>query len=307
MEIGIVGLGRRGGNIARRLARSTVRVVGFDVESGTRLDLQEERVIEAAESVRAMVARLSAPRVVWLMLPAGTATELTIADVWPELARGDVVVDGGNAHYKDSQRRAAALASAGIQFVDCGISGDVRGLENGYTLMYGAKPEAMAAVLPYMKILACGENHGHVHCGAPGAGHFVTMIHKGIESGMMQACAEGFALLQNKRDLGLDLVAIAQTWRHGSTVGSSLLDLTAELLDENAALVDVAPAVGGSGEGRWTIQEAVEQGVPAPVLSAALMSRFASQGRGEYAAKLVALMHKASGVHAVQSAGGVTP
>src|SRR5437762_9515686 len=181
MDIGIVGLGRMGGNMARRLSRAGVRVAGFDVESATRSKLQAERVIEPAESVQALVAKLATPRVVWLMVPAGTTTELMIEDVWPELARGDVIVDGGNAYYKDSQRRAAALSSAGIHFVDCGVSGGVWGLDNGYTLTYGADAEAVRAILPYMKILAPAEAHRHLHCGLPGAGQFVKMVHNGIQ------------------------------------------------------------------------------------------------------------------------------
>ena len=307
MEIGIVGLGRMGGNMARRLTRAGVRVVGFDLDAATRLALQDERVVEAADSVRALVAKLSSPRIVWLMVPAGSATELMIEDVWPELNRDDVIIDGGNAYYKDSQRRAAALASAGIHFVDCGVSGGVWGLENGYTLTYGANPHAAHDVLPYMKILAPAHDRGHLHCGAPGAGHFVKMIHNGIEYGMMQAYAEGFALLENKRELQLDVAAIAQTWRHGSVVRSWLLDLAAQILDADAALGSVAPIVADSGEGRWTIQEAVEQGIPAPVLSLALMARFASQGRDEYAAKLLAMMRKSFGGHAVQATDRIEP
>ena len=304
MDIGIVGLGRMGGNMARRLSRAGVRVVGFDVESATRLALDAERTLEAADSVQALVAKLATPRVVWLMVPAGTTTELMIEDVWPELARGDVMVDGGNAYYKDSQRRAAALSSAGIHFVDCGVSGGVWGLDNGYTLTYGADAEAARVVLPYMKILAPTAEQGHLHCGPPGAGHFVKMIHNGIEYGMMQAYAEGFALLENKREFDLDIAAVARTWRHGSVIRSWLLDLTAEFLHVDAALETIAPVVADSGEGRWTVQEAIEQGVPAPVLSLALMARFSSQGKGDYAQKMLAMMRKSFGGHPVQSADG---
>jgi 6-phosphogluconate dehydrogenase len=304
MDIGIVGLGRMGGNMARRLSRAGVRVVGFDVESATRLALHAERALEPADSVQGLVAKLATPRIVWLMVPAGTTTELMIEDVWPELARGDVVVDGGNAYYKDSQRRAGALASAGIHFVDCGVSGGVWGLDNGYTLTYGAAAEAAHMILPYMKILAPAAEQGHLHCGPPGAGHFVKMIHNGIEYGMMQAYAEGFALLENKREFDLDIAAIAQTWRHGSVIRSWLLDLTAEFLHTDAELGGIAPVVADSGEGRWTVQEAIEQGVPAPVLSLALMARFSSQGSGEYAQKILAMMRKSFGGHPVQSAGG---
>jgi 6-phosphogluconate dehydrogenase len=307
MEIGIVGLGRMGGNMARRLARAGVRVVGFDAEPAASAALARDRIAEAVDSVRAFNVALKSPRVVWLMVPAGAATELMIEDVWPELERGDVIVDGGNAYYKDSERRAAALASAGIHFIDCGVSGGVWGLDNGYTLMYGGASEAARIVLPYMKILAPAEDRGHLHCGAPGAGHFVKMIHNGIEYGMMQAYAEGFALIENKRDLALDVAAIAQTWRHGSVVRSWLLDLTAEFLEEDATLGNVAPVVADSGEGRWTIQEAIEQGMPAPVLSLALMARFQSQGRGEYAAKLLAMMRKGFGGHLVKQVDGAKP
>ena len=299
MDIGLVGLGRMGGNMARRLARAGVRVVGFDADPNVRAALATENVIEAADSIRALVAALPAARVVWLMVPAGDITELTVQDVWPELARGDVIVDGGNAHYKDSQRRAAALASAGVRFVDCGVSGGVWGLTNGYTLTFGAESDAANLILPFVKILAPSAEHGYLHCGPPGAGHFVKMIHNGIEYGMMQAYAEGFALLENKREFALDVAAIAETWRHGSVIRSWLLDLTAEFLERDAKLSDVAPVVADSGEGRWTVQEAIEQGVPAPVLSLALMARFATQGRGEYGGKILAMMRKSFGGHAI--------
>ena len=299
MDIGLVGLGRMGANMARRLARGGVRVVGFDADANVRAALARESVSESADSIRALVTALPAPRVVWLMVPAGDITELTVQDVWPELARGDLIVDGGNAHYKDSQRRAAALASAGIRFVDCGVSGGVWGLTHGYTLTFGGDADAAKMILPFVKILAPAHDRGYLHCGPAGAGHFVKMIHNGIEYGMMQAYAEGFALLENKREFALDVAAIAETWRHGSVIRSWLLDLTAEFLERDAKLADIAPVVADSGEGRWTVQEAVEQGVPAPVLSLALMSRFASQGGGEYAAKILAMMRKSFGGHAI--------
>jgi 6-phosphogluconate dehydrogenase len=304
MDIGIVGLGRMGGNMARRLARAGVQVVGFDPDAAAREALRDDRVLDAVESMQSLVRALQAPRVVWLMVPAGTATELAIEDVWPELARGDVIVDGGNANYKDSQRRAAALATAGIHFVDCGVSGGVFGLENGYALMFGAGAEGARAILPFVKILAPAADRGYLHCGPPGSGHFVKMIHNGIEYGMMQAYAEGFALLKNKREFHLDLAAIAETWRHGSVVRSWLLDLTAEFLRADVELADVAAIVADSGEGRWAVQEAVEQGVPAPVLSLALMARFASQGSDAYAARMLAMMRKGFGGHAVQKKKG---
>jgi len=307
MDIGLVGLGRMGRNMARRLARQDVRVVGYDPDEAARAALAGEGVVEAAASLQEVAARLSAPRVVWLMVPAGRVTELAIQDLWPELARGDVIVDGGNANYKDSQRRAAGLATAGIEFVDCGVSGGVHGLANGYTLMFGASDAAARAIEPYVRVLAPGPDRGWLRCGPAGAGHFVKMIHNGIEYGMMQAYAEGFALMANKQELDLDVAAIAEMWRHGSVVRSWLLDLTAAFLEEDPGLEHVAPVVADSGEGRWTVNEAVEQGVPAPVLSLALMARFASQGRADYAGRMLAMMRKSFGGHAVVDASARPP
>jgi 6-phosphogluconate dehydrogenase len=303
MQIGIVGLGRMGGNMARRLARGGVAVVGFDADPATSAALAGEGVLEAAPSIVALARRLAAPRILWLMVPAGRVTELAVEEAWPELARGDLIVDGGNANYKDSQRRGAALASAGIRFVDCGVSGGVWGLDNGYALMFGGEAEAAAMLEPYAKILAPAPDAGWLHCGPCGAGHFVKMIHNGIEYGMMQAYAEGFALLKGKTDYGIDVAAVAETWRHGSVVRSWLLDLTAEFLARDAGLAGIAPIVADSGEGRWTAMEAIEQGVPAPVMSLALMTRFASQGKSDYADKLLAMMRKGFGGHRVEATG----
>jgi 6-phosphogluconate dehydrogenase len=302
MDIGMIGLGRMGGNMARRLARAGVRVVGYDPDGSASGALAAERVLEPAESVQALAKALPATRIVWLMVPAGTTTELTIEDVWPELSGGDVIVDGSNAFYKDSQRRAAALASAGVRFVDCGVSGGVWGLDDGYTLMFGAAVEAARAIEPYVRILAPAPDRGWLHCGPPGSGHFVKMIHNGIEYGMMQAFAEGFSLMKNKGEFDLDVAAIGETWRHGSVVRSWLLDLTAEFLRDDAELAGVAPFVADSGEGRWAVNEAVEQGVPAPVLTLALMARFASQGRDDYTGRILAMMRKSFGGHAVAAA-----
>jgi 6-phosphogluconate dehydrogenase len=306
MDIGIVGLGRMGGNMARRLARGGVRVVGFDPEPRVRGALAAEGTIEPADSSIALVHALPPPRVVWLMVPAGQTTELVVEDVWPEMSRGDLVVDGGNANYKDSQRRAAALLSAGLHFSDCGVSGGVWGLEHGYALTFGGSAEAARMLTPYARILAPGTDRGWLHCGPAGSGHFVKMIHNGIEYGMMQAMAEGFALLQGKKEFGLDLAAIAETWRHGSVVRSWLLDLTAEFLANDSTLEDIAPLVADSGEGRWTVNEAVEQGMSAPVLALALMSRFDSQGKADFVHKMLAMMRKGFGGHPVKGGGGGT-
>jgi len=297
MNIGIVGLGRMGGNMARRLARGGVRIVGHDAETGVADALSAEGIVTAAASLPALAAAVPTPRIVWLMVPAGAVTEATLDALVPHLASGDVVVDGGNANYKDSQRRAAALAKRGVLFVDCGVSGGVWGLDHGYALMFGGADAAARQVEPIMKILAPAPDTGWLHCGPAGSGHFVKMIHNGIEYGMMQAMAEGFALMKGKQDLALDVAAIAEMWRHGSVVRSWLLDLTAEFLKHDAELAGVAPVVADSGEGRWTVNEAVEQGVPAPVLTLALMARFESQGKAQYAAKVLAMMRKGFGGH----------
>ena len=301
MDIGLVGLGRMGGNMARRLARQGVRVVGYDPDDAVRTGLAAERVIDAVDSLQAVAARLTAPRVVWLMVPAGRVTELAIQDLWPELARGDVIVDGGNANYKDSQRRANGLATAGIEFVDCGVSGGVWGLENGYTLMYGGSAQAAARAEPFVRLLAPAPDRGHLHCGPAGAGHFVKMIHNGIEYGMMQAYAEGFALLASKTELALDVAAIAETWRHGSVVRSWLLDLTAKAFERDRDLEEVAPYIEDSGEGRWTINEAINENVPVPVISAALYARFASRQEINFSAKVAAALRNQFGGHAVKA------
>jgi 6-phosphogluconate dehydrogenase len=299
LQIGIVGLGRMGGNMARRLTRGGARVTGFDRDPHARTAMAD--TIGTAASLDALVGAVAAPRVVWLMLPAGEVTEAGIDELASRLVPGDLVVDGGNANYRDSQRRGAALSAIGIRFADCGVSGGIYGLENGYTLMFGGEPEAAAMLAPFARILAPAPDAGWLHCGPVGAGHFVKMIHNGIEYGMMQAIAEGFALMHNRSDLALDVAKIAETWRHGSVVRSWLLDLTAEFLAQDADLSSVVPTVADSGEGRWTVQEAIEQGVPAPVLSLALMTRFASQHRGDYASRLLAMMRKSFGGHPLAS------
>lgn len=302
-SIGLVGLGRMGGNMARRLARGGIRVVGYDATPGAASALASDGVLAAVSSLAALVEALPAPRVVWTMVPAGSATETTIAGLASRLAAGDTIVDGGNANYKDSQRRARELAPGGVQFVDCGVSGGVWGLENGYALMFGGSEEGARAIEPFVRVLAPAPDAGWMHCGPAGAGHFAKMIHNGIEYGMMQAYAEGFALLKGKREFDIDLARLAETWRHGSVVRSWLLDLTAGFLARDADLHAIAPHVADSGEGRWTVAEAIEQGTPAPVLALALMSRFGSQGRGDYANRMLAMMRQAFGGHAVRGAG----
>ncbi|HTS22102.1 MAG TPA: decarboxylating 6-phosphogluconate dehydrogenase [Casimicrobiaceae bacterium] len=302
MQIGIVGLGRMGGNMARRLARGGVAVTGFDPDAGARGALADTPGVTVVDDLAALVHALPAPRVVWLMVPAGQLTEETIAALAPRLAAEDVIVDGGNAFYKDSVRRAVELASYGVRFVDCGVSGGIWGLEEGYALMFGGSPAAARAIEPVVKLLAPGPDRGWLHCGPSGSGHFVKMIHNGVEYGMMQSLAEGFALLKAKTEFALDVAAIGEMWRHGSVVRSWLLDLAAEFLRADSELASIAPVVADSGEGRWTAAEAIELGIPAPVLALALQMRFASQGKSAYADRVLAMMRKGFGGHAVTAA-----
>ena len=302
MQLGMIGLGKMGGNMARRLRRAGVEVVGFDRGADELEALATDCGLVAADSPRALVERLDAPRLVWLMLPAGDVTESYVQDMRELLQPGDVLIDGANSFYKDSMRRGELLAKSGIDFVDAGVSGGVWGLENGYALMVGGADDAFARVRPIIEALAPATDKGWIHAGPVGSGHFVKMIHNGIEYGMMQAYAEGFALMKGRDDFGLDLAAIAETWRHGSVVRSWLLDLTADVLAGDQQLDDVEPFVADSGEGRWTALESIEQGIPTPVMSLALMTRFASQGKQDYSDKLLAMMRNQFGGHAVRSA-----
>jgi 6-phosphogluconate dehydrogenase len=300
MKLGLIGLGRMGANMARRLARGGVQVVAHDVNAYARTSLAAELEASAVDTVQALVAALEPPRVVWLMTPAGDATESVLEALYARLDPGDLVVDGGNAHYRDSIKRAAGLADRGIAFVDAGVSGGVWGLANGYMLMLGGAPEAIERVAPFARILAPAPDRGWLHCGPAGSGHFVKMVHNAIEYGLMQAYAEGFALLAAKETFALDVAAIAEQWRHGSVIRSWLLDLTAQALAGKPDLAAIAPAVRDSGEGRWAVQEAAELGVPAPVTSAALAMRFATQGANDYPARLLALMRNAFGGHTLE-------
>jgi 6-phosphogluconate dehydrogenase len=302
MQIGMVGLGRMGANMARRMARNGAQVAAFDLSPVAREALAQENRVTAHAELKALVAALPAPRVVWVMLPSGEITEQALQTLSALLAKGDVLVDGGNANYKDSQRRAAWIAERGLGFVDAGVSGGVWGLENGYALMLGGTKDAVAKVEPFAKLLAPAPDRGWIHCGPAGSGHYVKMIHNGIEYGMMQAYAEGLSMMKAKAEFGLDLAAITEMWRHGSVVRSWLLDLTADFLKKGQTLESIDPVVADSGEGRWTAIEAVELGVPAPVMSLALMARFASQGQDNYAAKLLAMMRAGFGGHAVHPA-----
>jgi 6-phosphogluconate dehydrogenase len=290
-----------GGNMARRLVRGGVRPVLFDQDIALTAALAAELGCTSGTSPEQTVAQLSGPRVVWLMLPSGEVTENMIAQVSPHLQAGDVLVDGANSLYKNAIRRAAGLKAQGVAFMDAGVSGGIHGLANGYCLMVGGSDYALAQVRPYLEILAPAPDTGWLHCGPTGSGHYVKMVHNGIEYGMMQAFAEGFAMLEAKKEFDIDLAAVGELWRHGSVVRSWLLDLTANALKEDATLKGIRPHVADSGEGRWTAQEAVDLGIPTPVMSLALMMRFASQGQDEFGAKLLAKMRQGFGGHAVQT------
>ncbi len=303
MQIGIIGLGRMGAGMARRLARGGARVVCYDHSEPVRARLAGMPNIEAVENLAALCARLDGRRVIVLMLPAGAAVEDTIRDLLPLVSSDDALVDGGNSYYRDSMRRALALSQQGVRYVDAGVSGGVHGEEHGYCLMLGGTPKSIELFEPFARLLACDAEKGWLHCGPSGAGHFAKMIHNGIEYGMMQALAEGFSLLAARKELDIDVQRLAETWRHGSVVRSWLLDLCAGILGDNEALAGIAPVVADSGEGRWTALESVELGVPAPVITAALMSRFSSQGGSDYGHRLLAMMRERFGGHAVQKRG----
>ncbi len=302
MDIGVIGLGRMGGNMVRRLARGGVRVTGWTRDPDVTREIGEEAGFVPADSLEMMIRQLDTPRIAWVMVPAGDPTESVVETLKGLLQPGDVLVDGGNSMFKDSQRRALDLAGMGIGFVDAGVSGGIWGLTEGYALMVGGEHEHVKRVEPMLRVLAPAADRGWIHCGPAGSGHYVKMIHNGIEYGMMQAFAEGFALMENRTEFGLDLAAIAETWRHGSVVRSWLLDLTADFLARDAKLSDIAPFVSDSGEGRWTVIDSIEQGVPAPVITMAMAARFASQGKADYGNRMLSMMRNAFGGHAVKDA-----
>jgi 6-phosphogluconate dehydrogenase len=303
MELGMIGLGRMGGNMAERLLRAGHRVVGT---SRTHATVEEamKRGVEGVFSVPDLVAALKqSPRVVWVMVPAGPPTDDMLAQLADLLSPGDIVIEGGNSNYKDSIRRAAWLAERGLGMVDVGTSGGIWGLDNGYSLMIGGPDETVAQLRPIFETLAPSPTSGWGHVGPAGAGHFVKMVHNGIEYGMMQAFAEGFAIMADKAELGLDLAQIAEIWREGSVVRSWLLDLIAKALDENPDLSAIAPYVADSGEGRWTVQEAIDLDVAAPVITMSLLMRLRSRDEQDTSDRLLALMRQQFGGHAIKHEG----
>ncbi|MGQ9850755.1 MAG: phosphogluconate dehydrogenase (NAD(+)-dependent, decarboxylating) [Aggregatilineaceae bacterium] len=302
MQIAMVGLGKMGANMTTRLLRGGHQVVAYDL-SAAAIQAAEDQGAQGARTLAEVVARLQAPRVVWVMVPAGAPTEETIRALAELLAPGDIIIDGGNSNYKDTLRRAATLQESGILFVDVGTSGGVWGLTEGYSMMVGGEPEAVDSLRPVFETLAPAVDKGWGHVGPSGAGHFVKMVHNGIEYGLMQAYAEGFEIMRAKEAFGLDLHQIAEIWRYGSVVRSWLLDLTANALAENPDMDGIAGYVTDSGEGRWTVFEAIDLDVPAPVITLALMARFISRQEHSFAAKLLAAMRNQFGGHAIKRRG----
>ncbi len=298
----MIGLGKMGGNMARRISRAGIELVLLDQDPKVTQKVVQETGGVGAQDLKDLVGKLSGPRFIWLMLPAGQITQTAIDTLTGLLSSGDTIIDGANSFYKDSQSRAKALALKGIHFLDVGVSGGVWGEKNGYALMFGGPKAAAPAMEPVFKALSPSPDQGWLHCGPAGSGHFVKMIHNGIEYGMMQSLAEGLSLLRGKSEFDLDLAKVTEMWRHGSVVRSWLLDLTAEFLKDETSLDNIAPIVADSGEGRWTVLESIEQGIPAPVMSLALMARFSSQGKGDFGSQLLAMMRNAFGGHATKSA-----
>jgi len=295
----MIGLGRMGANMAQRLLLGKHRVVGFDPNQETRFSV-ESKGIDTADSLAALLEKLSSPRVLWLMVPAGEVVDKTIDALLPMLSPGDTLIDGGNSNYKDSQRRARMLADKNIHYIDCGTSGGVWGLAEGYSLMIGGDNQAVERLRPVFETLAPAKDRGWGHVGPSGAGHFSKMVHNGIEYGLMQAYAEGFSIMQHKTELNLDLHQVAEIWRHGSVVRSWLLDLTSAALEKNPAMTGIAPYVEDSGEGRWTVAEAIDLNVSAPVITMSLLERLRSRDPDSFNDKLLAAMRQQFGGHAIK-------
>jgi 6-phosphogluconate dehydrogenase len=299
MDIAMIGLGRMGANMAQRLTRGGHRVVGYDPVVATR-EMLEKNGAETAATLELTVAKLKTPRALWLMVPAGEITDATIGNLMPLLAAGDTIIDGGNSNYRDTQRRAAMVAQRKIQYVDSGTSGGIWGLAEGYSLMIGGEAAVVERLRPIFETLAPAKDRGWGRVGPVSSGHYAKMVHNGIEYGLMQAYAEGFSILQHKKEFNLDLHQIAEIWRYGSVVRSWLLDLTAGALEKNPTLKGIAPYVVDSGEGRWTVADAIELGVSAPVITLSLLERLRSRDDDSFSDKLLAAMRNQFGGHAIK-------
>jgi 6-phosphogluconate dehydrogenase len=301
MKLAMVGLGRMGGNMVKRLAEGGHEIVAYDVDAAPGEALAAAYpAVEAAHDLRDMVARLPQPRVIWVMVPHQYVDASIDALLDAGVTAGDLIIDGGNSNYKEGQRRGEELKAQGIYFADCGTSGGVWGLQNGYSLMIGGEDEAVALIAPALTTLASNDGKGWGHVGPVGAGHFVKMVHNGIEYGMMQAFAEGFELMKAKEEFDLDMHQIARVWQHGSVVSSWLLDLTGDALEQDGDLSSLSDWMDDSGEGRWTVNEGIDLGVPTPVLALALQMRFRSRETDAFAGKIVNAMRAGFGGHPIK-------
>ncbi len=300
MKAAMIGLGKMGANMARRLIQGGHEIIGYNRTDSVTSDLAASDGLIPATSLEELVEKLPSPRILWMMVPAGEPTETMINTLAPILSRGDILIDGGNSYYKDTLRNGSRLKKKGIHLIDIGTSGGIWGLREGYSLMVGGEIEAVKVITPLLETLAPDPDLGWGHVGPLGSGHFVKMIHNGIEYGMMQAYAEGFEILRSKEEFSLDLHQISEIWRYGSVIRSWLLDLTAKALEENPNLDGIRGWVADSGEGRWTVFESIDLDIPAPVITAALQARFVSRKEENFAAKILASMRNQFGGHAIK-------
>lgn len=297
MDIGLIGLGRMGGNIAIRLSRDGHRVVGFDQDPSA-VKASIDLGIDGVSSIQDLIVNIPRPRVLWVMLPAGDPTEEVVQDLIPMLSSGDILVDGGNCHYLDSMRRASLAKVNGVEYMDVGISGGIKGLSRGYSVMVGGSNDAFDSIEPILRSLAAeGTAYGWI--GPSGSGHYAKMVHNGIEYGLMQAYAEGFELLFSKKEFDIDLGALSGIWQHGSVISSTLLDFINEVLDQDSGLDNIVGYVEDTGGGRWTVSESIAMNVPIPVITAALQQRFRSRLENSYGDRLQAALRHAFGGHSV--------
>ena len=303
MDIAILGLGRMGGNMARRLLGAGHRVLLWNRTTETAEKIRAEAGAgEVVKNVADLREKLAAPRRAWMMLPAGDTTQEMLEQLMDVLEPGDTIIDGGNTNYKDTQRRAAQATTQGFHYVDVGVSGGVWGLSVGYGMMVGGPTEAVSPLTPIFETLAPAPDKGWAHLGPSGAGHYAKMVHNGIEYGIMQAFAEGFDILRAKQEFGYDLSQVAEAWRYGTVIRSWLLDLAAAALEADPSLEKLQGFVSDSGEGRWTVQEAIDLDVPAPVITTSLFHRYYSRGNGDFASRMLAAMRNQFGGHAVKKA-----
>jgi 6-phosphogluconate dehydrogenase len=300
MQLAILGLGRMGGNMARRLLAAGHEVIGWNRTIEVTQEIAKESGLTVAKQIADVASLLKAPRVVWLMLPAGEVTENRLVELSSLLSKGDIIVEGGNSNFRDTMRRAATLAAKGIHMLDAGVSGGIWGLKEGYSLMIGGDQKKAEQLRPIFESLAPAPDKGWGRVGPSGAGHFVKMVHNGIEYGMMQSFAEGFEIMKAREDFSLDLHCIAEIWQHGSVVRSWLLDLAERALKDDPQLTSIADYVEDSGEGRWTVFEAINEDVPAPVITLSLLQRLASRQESSFAAKMLAALRNQFGGHAVK-------